>query len=32
MKRKKFKKIKHRKEIKHYIDPNDLKEKDTKAS
>ncbi len=32
MKKKKFKKLKHRKEMRHYIDPNDLKEKDNKTS
>ena len=32
MKKKKFKKLKHRKEMRHYLDPNDLKEKDNKTS
>ncbi|MDT9606519.1 hypothetical protein RON47_08315, partial [Lactobacillus johnsonii] len=32
MKNKKFKKLKHKKEMSHYIDPNDLKEKDNKTS
>lgn len=27
MKKKKLEKLRHQKEIKHYVDPNDLKEK-----